>query len=146
MATANAWVYEKATGKWFLGFREPNVYLTDKEHYGLVDLGEGPHPDPVLERFDPVTGRRPATAEEITESKGEVKELSMKAQVAENPTVLAFARVVYRYLPDATKPKTFAAFVQELTANYAADSVTAETARVRRAAVKPAKTKRVAKK
>ncbi len=70
--SANQWVYEKATGKWMLAFRTPAVFLTDPVNYGIVDLGDAaPHPDPILERFDAVTGRRAATPAEVLESQND---------------------------------------------------------------------------
>lgn len=68
----NRWVYEKATGKWLLGFRDPAIVNTDPVNFAIADLGDGtPQPDPVFERFDATTGRRPATPVEIAESRAE---------------------------------------------------------------------------
>lgn len=71
-ASDNQWVYEIATGKWMLGFRDPSVYLTDKIIYAVADLGAGaPVPNPLTERYDSkeLSHRRPATTEELADAK-----------------------------------------------------------------------------
>lgn len=79
----NKWIYEKATGKWMLRFRDPAVYNTPGQTaYGIADLGDGaPIPDPVRERYDPgPTGRRSATPAEIVESQADADAADALAQ------------------------------------------------------------------
>jgi hypothetical protein len=68
----NKWVYEKATGKWMVGFRDPAVFLGDAVNYGLADFGtDTTAPDPILERFDAVLLRRAATPAEVADSQND---------------------------------------------------------------------------
>lgn len=56
------WLYEKATGLFVYG-GGGDVEPHDPQLFGVVEL-EGP-PDPLLDRFDPVNGKRLATAQEL---------------------------------------------------------------------------------
>lgn len=50
--TTQAWVYEKATGKWHVQWRDPSVIHRDPSRYTLARLPRGRIPDPILERYD----------------------------------------------------------------------------------------------
>lgn len=94
--SANKWVYEVATGKWMLQFRDPSIYLTDQINYGLADLGDNQSgPDPILERFDATTGRRAATPTEIAESRADLLASQSKA-TSRKKDILAMCALVVR--------------------------------------------------
>lgn len=61
---ASRWVYRKADGVFlFGGFYDAQP---PDAAYDVVSFPDAdPHPDPRLQRYDPATGKRPATAAEI---------------------------------------------------------------------------------
>lgn len=116
--STNKWVYERATGKWLLEFRDPAIYLTDVVNYGLADLGtDKPSPDPITERYDPTTGRRPATVPEVLDSQADLAD-SVAAKSIDTARILSSLlwALIDTIAPPVTLNKYLAARAKVLTA------------------------------
>jgi len=88
------WVYETASGKWMVGFRDPSRIHTQPTAYAEADLPDAYTPDPVTERYDAGAGVRPATPAEVLESKREEAVIDMNRVLVRDQVFLALALVV----------------------------------------------------
>ena len=89
------WVYEIATGKWMLDFRDPALVHAQASTYAVATLNQDRAPDPVLERFDSATGQsRPATPAERAESRREQLLAAADYDFRRHPLLLAMALVI----------------------------------------------------
>jgi len=104
----NQWVYEKATGKWMVHFRDPSIFNSDPINYGIVDLGDGqPFPDPITERFDAVNGRRAATPTEIAESQADQQGVEVTRKLDQERLI---SSVVWAIIDQFAAPATVAKY------------------------------------
>lgn len=64
------WVYERATGKWMVGFRDSTAVHRLPDAYDVVEVADEAVPDPVLQRYDAESqAPRAATPQELAESR-----------------------------------------------------------------------------
>ncbi len=80
------WIYTKSTGQFTRGgFYDPPY---DPESEGVVEFqDDDPNPDVRLDRFDPVRGKRPATAQEIAAYDAAAFEAQSAAQLHSDPAL-----------------------------------------------------------